>query len=94
MSRKPPKPAALPPVTAETTLLELLQRGVKITFAGEYYLHGDAKDRDIHVGTQFGSDGYWTMDAKGVGDAVADISRMAERDGYDLAGNRIGDPVE
>lgn len=94
MSRSKTKPDALPPITAETTLLALLQRGVKITFPGEYYLHGAAKDRNIHVGTQFGGEGYWNMDAQGVADAVADITRIAERDGYDLSGRRIGDPVE
>lgn len=94
MSRKPPKPEALPPITAETTLLALLARGAKITFPGEYYLHGHGRDREIHVGNQFGGDGFWNLDAQGVSDALADISRMAERDGYDLAGNRIGDPVQ
>lgn len=90
----PSTPAPVASIDATTTLLDLLRAGATVVFPGEYSMRGLVRDRSIQVATQFGSEGLWNLDADGVGNAVDDLAKLAARNGYDLAGRRIGEPQD
>lgn len=70
-------------------ILALMKIGAKIEFKGGYYMQGLPSDKDIQVGNQFGSEGTWSMDVEGVRNALGDMVKMAENDGFDLDGNEL-----
>jgi len=75
---------------ADTTLLQLLEMGARITFGSQRYLKGDLDGRYVAVGNGFGSLGLWDMDSRtGVDDAVGDLVRDAAEHGLDLHGGEI-----
>ena len=81
--------------TAETTLLDLLNMGARITFGSGRSLRGDLDGRYIAVANDLSSLGLWDLDAKtGVDDAVNDLVRDARESGYDLHGTEIADEDE
>lgn len=80
----------VPIPTANTTLLDLLNMGARITFGSGRSLKGDLDGRYVAVSNEFGSLGLWDMDAaSGVQDAVHDLVRDARESGLDLHGAEL-----
>lgn len=78
---------------ADTTLLQLLGMGARITFGSQRYLSGDLASRYIAMGNEFSGIGVWDLDARdGVDQAVNDLIRDAAENGLDLHGGELPHP--
>lgn len=79
--------------TANTTLVELLRMGAKITFGSGRSLRGARGNGYIEVSNEFGSLGLWDIGAQdGVDQAVSDLVRDATEHDMDLHGEPLPHP--
>lgn len=63
-------------LNSTATLLPLLQSNARITFQDSTYMQGDNDTGYIEVGTEFGSEGLWSLDEAGVTNALGDLKKI------------------
>lgn len=63
-------------LTAASIPLPLLQTGARIIFDDGTYLNGITSTGYIEVGTEFGSEGVWSLDEQGIANALDDLKKI------------------
>lgn len=58
------------------TTLALLQTGARVTFPDGMYLEGIPATAYLEVGTEWGSEGLWTLNEKGLENALLDLQKI------------------
>lgn len=63
-------------LTLQALPISLLQTGARVTFADGTYLEGDPETGYMDIGTEFGSEGLWSLDERGLLDALDDLVKI------------------